>query len=65
VIDDGLTGLLFQRGNIHDAVEKASRLLSDAQLYDNLRRAALRSVEQKFNADRIIRQYEDLYLNDT
>jgi len=64
VIDDGVTGLLFEKGNVNDAVEKASRLISDTELCDNIRGAALRSVEQKFNADTIIQQYEDLYLND-
>ena len=61
VIDDGVSGLLFEKGNVDDAVEKATRLLSDTELHKNIRDAGLKSVVEKFNLDRIVQEYEDLY----
>lgn len=62
VIDDGRSGLLFSVGNIDEATGKAIKILRDQQFYDSIQQEALKDAEQKFNMNRIMDQYEHLYM---
>lgn len=61
VIDDSRSGFLFELGNIDEAAEKAVRLVEDQELYNYFRRQALQDATEKFNMDKIVKQYEELY----
>ncbi len=61
VIDDGGNGILFEVGNIDEAVDKASVLLNDEDNYSRVRMNVLKTAAEKFSMDKIIKQYEELY----
>lgn len=61
VIDNGVNGYICDLGDIEEISAKAVRLLSDSDLYYRFSRAALRTVQGKFQADSIVKQYENLY----
>ncbi len=62
VIDDGKNGLLFEYGNIDEAVEKGRKILTDKILRDQIIQNAVTTVEDKFSMKTIIDQYESLYI---
>jgi N-acetyl-alpha-D-glucosaminyl L-malate synthase BshA len=61
VIDDGRSGFLFPVGDIDGAVEKSVRLLKNKTLYDSVCKEALKDATEKFDMNKIIDQYEELY----
>jgi N-acetyl-alpha-D-glucosaminyl L-malate synthase BshA len=61
VISDGEDGLLFEPGNLGQAVDKAVMLLRDNAAYQKMGRQAAQAATKKFNRGKIIRQYESLY----
>lgn len=61
VIDDEESGFLFSLGNIEEAAEKAVRVLNDPEFYNSIRNKALDTTLNKFNMDKIVQQYEDVY----
>uniref|UniRef100_UPI0006D019A5 N-acetyl-alpha-D-glucosaminyl L-malate synthase BshA n=1 Tax=Bacillus sp. JCM 19041 TaxID=1460637 RepID=UPI0006D019A5 len=61
VIEDGVSGYLVQLGHIEEVAEKAIRLLSDDQLHDSFKEAALTRVKKTFYSQFIVSQYERLY----
>ncbi|MGN7299624.1 N-acetyl-alpha-D-glucosaminyl L-malate synthase BshA [Ferdinandcohnia sp. SAFN-114] len=61
VIEDGVDGYICELGDIKDIANKAINLLSDIELHQKMSNQAIKSVQQKFNSERIVSNYEDLY----
>jgi L-malate glycosyltransferase len=61
VIEDGVDGYICELGDIKDIANKAINLLSDIELHQKMSNQAIKSVQQKFNSERIVNNYEDLY----
>lgn len=61
VIEDGRSGILFEVGNIAEAVEKAVNVLRDCSLYDFIANEAFKDAREKFAMNKIVDQYEQLY----
>ncbi|WP_010284143.1 N-acetyl-alpha-D-glucosaminyl L-malate synthase BshA [Bacillus timonensis] len=61
VINEGADGYICELGDIQDIANKAITLLSDSNLHKKMSRQAISSVQQKFNSERIVNEYEDLY----
>jgi N-acetyl-alpha-D-glucosaminyl L-malate synthase BshA len=61
VVEDGLSGILEPPGSVEAMGRRAVDLLRDRDLHDAMRRAAVARAEL-FSADRIVPQYEALYL---
>nr|WP_304218970.1 N-acetyl-alpha-D-glucosaminyl L-malate synthase BshA [Fredinandcohnia onubensis] len=61
VIEDGIDGYICELGDVKDIANKAINLLSDIELHQKMSNQAIKSVQQKFNSERIVNNYEDLY----
>lgn len=61
VIEHGKTGFICELGDIEDISEKAISLLKNDQLHRQFAREAISTVATKFNAQHIVKQYEQLY----
>jgi L-malate glycosyltransferase len=61
VVEHGVTGFICEVGDIEDISTKAVALLKDKELHQQFTYQAVESVRSKFNADRIVQQYEQLY----
>lgn len=61
VIEDGVDGYICELGDIKDIANKAVNVLSDFELHKKMSNQAINSVQQKFNSERIVNNYEDLY----
>lgn len=60
VVEDQVTGLLFEPGNHSDLAAKIDRLLNNPQLRRQMGQAGRREFERRFTWDVIIPQYESL-----
>ncbi|THE15112.1 N-acetyl-alpha-D-glucosaminyl L-malate synthase BshA [Bacillus timonensis] len=61
VIDEGIDGYICELGDIEDIASKSIALLKDSDLHRKMSNQAIRSVQEKFNSERIVNDYEDLY----
>lgn len=61
VIEDGVSGMLFDMEDIDGAADKAIRLLTDEILNKGIREQGLKVALEKFNYMEIIKEYERLY----
>ncbi|MCC3358349.1 N-acetyl-alpha-D-glucosaminyl L-malate synthase BshA [Bacillus sp. REN16] len=61
VIEEGVDGYICELGDIEDIANKSIALLKDFNLHKKMSDQAIRSVQQKFNSERIVNEYEDLY----
>lgn len=61
VISDGENGFICQVGDIQDVSMKALTLLSDAALYERFSKDALSVAKERFSAEKIVKQYEEIY----
>jgi glycosyltransferase involved in cell wall biosynthesis len=62
VVEDGVTGLLFEPGNVDDLVDKLRRLLDDAPLRRRLGAAGRAKFEREFTWEVILaRSYRPLF----
>lgn len=61
VVEHGVTGFICEVGDIEDISTKAVALLKDKELHQQFIYQAVESVRSKFNADRIVQQYEQIY----
>ncbi|MGG5253816.1 N-acetyl-alpha-D-glucosaminyl L-malate synthase BshA [Neobacillus sp. SM06] len=61
VITDGVNGYISQLGDIQDIAQKAIHLLQDEDFHQKVSQQALETVKQKFKAEAIVAQYEDIY----
>ena len=59
-IEDGVTGLLFEPGNIDELAMCITRL-ADTELQLTMGEAARRKVESEFTMEQMLRQYEELF----
>ncbi len=63
VIEDGISGSLFEHGNIVDASKKGLRIINDRKFYDSIVSQGLKTAKEKFSMEKIVSQYENLYEN--
>lgn len=61
VVEDGVNGFLVELGDTEAVAAHALTLFADEQLYNYFREQALHTVEDKFNSELIVLQYEELY----
>ncbi|MET0753335.1 MAG: glycosyltransferase family 4 protein [Pyrinomonadaceae bacterium] len=61
VVKDGINGFLIEPQNVPQTVEKLRFLLSDKAEWENLRRNARKTVEEKFNLKNYIEKLENIY----
>lgn len=61
VITDGENGFVRPIGDVDAISEAAIRLLSDADLYKQIKQRAMDSVHERFHSSDIVRQYEEVY----
>ena len=61
VIDDGVNGILFEPGNVDEATEKALTLIKNPQKLKAMKKACLKQSKVKFDFNKIIKEYEELY----
>lgn len=61
VIYDGETGFICPLGDISMITEKALHILTDKTLHTLFSKRSVQIAHEKFSADLIVKQYEDLY----
>ncbi|SEM84203.1 N-acetyl-alpha-D-glucosaminyl L-malate synthase BshA [Mesobacillus persicus] len=61
VIMDGENGYICDLGDIQSVARKAIDLLGDPALYEAFVRNAVRTAREKFSAEKIVGEYENLY----
>lgn len=61
VVDDGVTGLLAEVGDVDTMARGAIRLLKDAELYERFSEAARRRAEMLFHVRDKVGEYEAIY----
>lgn len=61
VITDGVNGFLTELGDVNDVAEKSVELLTNPRLYGRFSKEAIRTVNEKFRGDIIVKQYEEVY----
>ena len=61
VIEDGVTGLLSDVGNVEEMVSLGAALLADPERLCRFREAARRRAQELFSIEQIVDQYEALY----
>src|SRR5699024_9519398 len=62
VIQHGKTGYVVEIGNYKQAAEHLIRLLNDEALYEKMQQAMLKDVNERFNMEKIVTEYEKLYI---
>lgn len=62
VIAHGETGFLVPLGDVDGAKKHAITILKDNALHQQISMATKSSVEANFSSDKIVREYEELYL---
>jgi len=61
IIDDGITGLLFEARNANDLANKILLLVEDKQLRTKIGERAMQVVFEKFGYERYIKEMEEYY----
>jgi L-malate glycosyltransferase len=61
VIEDSVNGYICEVGEIDMIADRALSLLKDPITYENFSNQSLRAVREKFNANLIVKQYENIY----
>jgi len=61
VITDGENGYICKLGDIEEIANKAIQLLSDSSLYQNFVSNSVRTAKEKFSAEKIVSEYEEVY----
>ncbi|MBM0064671.1 N-acetyl-alpha-D-glucosaminyl L-malate synthase BshA [Alkalicoccobacillus gibsonii] len=61
VIKDGETGFLCEVGDVGDVMKRAIQLVEDPSTLQRFREAAMQDVIERFNADKIVAEYEAIY----
>jgi len=61
VVKDGVTGLLFKRGDAEDLADKIIKVLSDRSLAQSLASNAKEIVKERYSWPVIADKMEDLY----
>ncbi len=61
VINDGMNGYICELGDVQTIASKAIDLLSNPVLHSEMAKQALLTVQGKFNSEKIVNEYEDIY----
>ncbi|MFK3936306.1 N-acetyl-alpha-D-glucosaminyl L-malate synthase BshA [Alkalihalobacillus sp. NPDC078783] len=61
VIKDGETGFLCEVGDVEDVMRRAIQLVADPSTLQQFRETAMQDVIRRFNADKIVSEYEAIY----
>ncbi len=61
VIEDGVSGFLFEHGNVDEASKKGLQILKDENYYDQIVKEGFKTANEKFSMKKIVSQYEELY----
>jgi L-malate glycosyltransferase len=61
VITDGVNGYICEVGEIDLIADRAITLLNDSDMYNQFSNNSLATVQEKFRADLIVAQYEEIY----
>jgi N-acetyl-alpha-D-glucosaminyl L-malate synthase BshA len=61
VINNGITGFICEVGDIENISKKAISLLTDSNLHREFSNRSVETVKNKFKADRLVEQYEQIY----
>ncbi len=61
IIEDGVNGLFFERGNYVELAEKIKKLISDKALAQTLKENAKKTIRIRFSLDRYVDEIESLY----
>ncbi|WP_347860490.1 N-acetyl-alpha-D-glucosaminyl L-malate synthase BshA [Salimicrobium sp. PL1-032A] len=61
VIENGRNGYIVEPGAPEQVKERAVQMLKDNGHHEQMKRQAMKTVSEKFSAERIVQQYEDLY----
>ncbi|OIK17106.1 N-acetyl-alpha-D-glucosaminyl L-malate synthase BshA [Bacillus sp. MUM 116] len=61
VIEHDKTGFICELGDIEDISNKAIKILKDKHLHEKFSLRAVETVESRFNANKVVKQYEQLY----
>jgi glycosyltransferase involved in cell wall biosynthesis len=62
LIEHEINGLLFESGNVHDLKTKIARIYYDREFGEELAKNFNQQVLESFTVDKIIPQYEKLYM---
>ena len=60
VIDDGINGLLFEKGNSQDLATKINKLFNDKNLINSIPKKAINHMKNHYNWDPIAEGYLDI-----
>jgi len=61
IVEEGVTGLLFEAGNAKDLAEKIVLLIEDGKLRREIGERARKVVFEKFSYERYIKEFEEYY----
>ncbi len=61
VVEDGSTGILVEPRNPHQLADAMAKLLGDRRLRDELADNAFIKVKQRYDLQKIGKEFEDLY----
>ncbi len=61
VVDDGVTGLLYNSSDMEDAVDKLSKMMRDHELRIQMGKNSRDQIINKFSVQKIVNQYDELY----
>lgn len=59
IIEDGITGILYQPGNVQDLASKLNRLIKDEELYHSISNLGYKTYEEKFNVLNTVSKVEE------
>jgi N-acetyl-alpha-D-glucosaminyl L-malate synthase BshA len=63
VIKDGETGYICELGDISSIADKAELILSDRKKFEEFANKSIKTVHERFRADLIMNEYENLYFD--
>lgn len=63
VIEHGRNGFTSELGDIESMTAQALQLLTDEEFYQNASEQALKTVQTRFDSQKIVHEYETLYFN--
>jgi glycosyltransferase involved in cell wall biosynthesis len=61
VIEEGINGFLYSPKDIKDLASKLKKLISDKRLRDNISQEAIKTIEDNFSNDIVIKKYIEQY----
>lgn len=59
IIEDGVTGILYQPGNAGELASKLNRLIKDEELYQSISNKGYETYQQKFNVLNTVSKVEE------